>query len=269
MLFQDRKVLLVEIAGALDVSEGYVPARNLVIASICAQHGNRVLIGGLRDDGAADQSLASAEMNSRVLSTQCGYDVSVEMPLVHLAKVEAVSMYLQKFPKNNLRIASTFSCYEPKENKPCKKCPACFRWSVALLANNVPCFTPDDSIIVQYLYKLHEYDESRRWSILKALEIAKGANKKEVWCVDIDGVITEDTAGWDYAKRKPNSNAIERVKNAVLNNQAWVVLYTARPEMDREPTMQWLLKNHVRFHALLMNKPPATLRIDDISIKEL
>lgn len=262
-----NRVKKVTVEG-LDVSSDYVPARNLIIASLAAQIGGIVLIGGLADDNAIDQSKVAADNMSVILSEQCGYKVSVKMPLVHLSKAQIVSDYLlipettEETLRTLNRIRATFSCYGPDAD-PCMLCPACFRRSVAMRSNGIDTPMPHESIVLSYLRRLHRYHPHRVWAILQAIQ----EPDRPLVCVDIDGVLTVETTGRDYANRTPNKKAIAKL-NASAGFGSWVVLHTARAEWDRAETTEWLLRNKVEYHSLFMGKIPATLFIDDRSTQE-
>ncbi len=268
-LYGDR-VRFVDVGG-VDTSREYVPARNLIIACIAAQFGDTILIGGLADDNAADQSTKAAEEMSTILSNQCGYQVSVSMPLSEYCKAEAVSFYLNE-PETiegsllkMSRIRATFSCYaEDSASDFCGDCSACFRRSTALLANGVDVQMPHDRIVLEYMQKLHNYHPDRVWAIFKALQL----DGRVLLCVDIDGVLTVETSGRNYSARTPRKSAIDNLRMHV-DSGALVVLYTARPSWDRAETVDWLQKNGVPFHSLFMGKFPALKYIDDLSLTDI
>lgn len=253
-LFQDRSVETVSIEGLPENSNIFFPARNLMLASIAAQYGNIIIMGGLKDDHVVDKTPEAFEEMSRILTKQCGRHTVVHSPLWEYCKSELVGRKISV-----ARALRTFSCYEPIDgNKFCLNCPACFRWTVALRANGVDTPVPGKDVTKEYLSKLHTYEQTRIWATLKAIN----TKKNPVIVIDIDGVLTNETEGFDYHNRTPFK---ENIKVLQQYEQAgcWIVLYSARRELDRSVTGYWLSVHEVPYHALLLEKPTGFLSVDD------
>ena len=266
-LLYPNRVITICVEG-LDTSVDYVPARNLIIASLCAQKADKVFIGGLADDGATDQSQRSADQMTEILSDQSGHKVCVEMPLIHLSKAEAVSSYLGEVAGLNRtqrasRLKLTYSCYS-KGMDHCGKCGACFRRWVALKANGIDVSAVSIPLMIDYLARLHTYHPHRIWAILKAIN----SDLTPVYNIDIDGVLTIETEGRSYIERSPNIEAIATINNLAIEG-AWIVLNTARAEWDRVETVQWLREHGVGYHSLLMGKLPSVKLVDDKAVTKV
>jgi len=82
--------------------------------------------------------------------------------------------------------------------------------------------------------------------------------------VDIDGTLTIEKEGHDYARRTPNKKMIDRV-NKWYEEGHIIMLFTARWESDRKITKQWLKDHRVFHHALILGKPSFDLYVDDIA----
>ena len=82
--------------------------------------------------------------------------------------------------------------------------------------------------------------------------------------VDIDGTLTREVIGHDYASRTPNKKMIEKV-NQFHKDGHIIVLFSSRWEAAREVTRLWMKKHGVKYHALILNKPRFDMYIDDIS----
>jgi uncharacterized HAD superfamily protein len=82
--------------------------------------------------------------------------------------------------------------------------------------------------------------------------------------VDIDGILTMETDGHDYANRTPNERAISKV-NFLYENGNRITLYSARFAEDEEITKAWLKKHGVKYHRLVLEKLQYDLLIDDKS----
>lgn len=87
---------------------------------------------------------------------------------------------------------------------------------------------------------------------------------EKILAIDIDGVLTIETDGWNYEERTPNYIAIESVKK--LYNSYYIKLFTSRYEIDREITTKWLKKYSIPYNELVMNKPKYDYIIDDKAI---
>lgn len=85
--------------------------------------------------------------------------------------------------------------------------------------------------------------------------------------VDIDGILTNETAGHDYASRTPNAAAI-KLLNALQSVPAVVVyLFTARRPEDLDVTVDWLRRVGVRpIPEIRFDKPQYNLLVDDLAV---
>lgn len=257
-LFPTRETHLVKIEGIAPIQTGdyYVPARNLMLAICGAHYGNTIYFGALEDDHAKDKTPEAFLAMSRILTDQCKYEVTVDSPLWKYNKAEMVAEYLSRGGSAH-RLTLTNSCYEGID-KQCQDCPACFRWSVALRANGIDVFLPGKNVTQYYLGRLHLYEDIRVWSTLKAISTPDSP----VIICDIDGVLTNETEGHSYAERSPNLKQVREL-NQLAKEGAWIVLYSSRREIDRQVTKEWLRRERVFYHALLLEKPPCSRWIDD------
>lgn len=85
----------------------------------------------------------------------------------------------------------------------------------------------------------------------------------QVFAVDLDGTLCY-TSGWtekDCLKAKPNKAMIKKVNELFEKN--FIIIHTARRNNLYEPTIKWLEKNNVKYHAIKMEKMPCTKMLDD------
>lgn len=235
----------------------YYPARNLLLATLAVTYygADRVIMGGMADDNCIDKTPEAFADMSRILSIQANRKVEVFSPFWEIEKSEAVHHYLVA-GGDRVRLLDTFSCYSPKNRMACMGCPACFRWSVALRSNGIEVLIPSAGVIKEYLRNLHKYSEGRQWAILKTISAAR-----PVICFDIDGTLTNETEGWDYANRTVRKEMVERLGAVWISS--WLILYSSRREIDRAVTELWLERHNIPYHALLLNKPPYAVLFDD------
>lgn len=80
--------------------------------------------------------------------------------------------------------------------------------------------------------------------------------------VDIDGTLTREKAGHDYASRTPRKEVINKV-NQFHKEGHIIILFSSRWESDREVTRAWMKKHGVKYHALVLGKPAFDMYIGD------
>ena len=83
--------------------------------------------------------------------------------------------------------------------------------------------------------------------------------------IDIDGVLTNETDGWNYDSRTPNLKMIDKV-NRMFNKGHYIMLFSARMKCDKAVTKEWLKRHGVKYNELILGKPKFDLYIDDIAI---
>lgn len=84
----------------------------------------------------------------------------------------------------------------------------------------------------------------------------------KVYYVDIDGTITVEVDGWDYANRTPNESVITKLRK-IHEEGTMIILWTARLHVDADVTESWLDKHNVPYDGLIFNKPYWDLYICD------
>lgn len=86
---------------------------------------------------------------------------------------------------------------------------------------------------------------------------------QQIICFDIDGVLTTDICFTeeDILRSKPNIDAINLLHT--YYKEDFVVLYTARRDELIYPTLKWLQKHSIKYHAISNIKIPASKYIDD------
>lgn len=99
--------------------------------------------------------------------------------------------------------------------------------------------------------------------------------RKLVFAFDLDGTLTEETGEepWEefpdwqelYARATPSEQTIWMV-NLLHKYGIEVVIYTARPEEDRDVTEKWLFLHGVQYDELVMGKRRADVYVDSDSM---
>lgn len=80
--------------------------------------------------------------------------------------------------------------------------------------------------------------------------------------IDIDGVLTLETEGHDYARRTPNSRNIEAVRELFRQGHR-ITLFSARYPEDMNVTEAWLEAQVVPYHDIILGKLPYDTLVDD------
>ena len=81
-------------------------------------------------------------------------------------------------------------------------------------------------------------------------------------CIDIDGVLTNETKGHNYSQRTVK-NGIQEILEGLKDRNNRIILYTARRQCDKEVTINWLQENKLIFNEIYFDKPLADIYIDD------
>ncbi len=83
---------------------------------------------------------------------------------------------------------------------------------------------------------------------------------------DLDGVICEERPTFERALAKPIAGSREII-NLLYSRGYKILIYTGRGWAEYEMTKDWLVKNGILFHQLIMGKPVGDVWIDDRAIE--
>ena len=251
----------------IDISHGslgkdiFVPNRNLTFASVVATLFNPdyIYIAGLKDDNVVDKTEQAFKEMSNIISNFSNKRIRIISPYWNLTKGEIIEEFIKQNKNAEEILLNTYSCYNGVEGG-CGNCPACFRKFVALKSNNIDFKRPSESIIKEYLKKIHKYDRNRIARTFIALK-----SIKKIQAVDIDGVLCEENKRME--DKQPLFENIDKINKL----DGYIILYTSRLESDREFTEYFLAKNNIKYDALIMEKIPYDNLIDDkvTNIKEM
>lgn len=191
-LYPSFEKIKIEGIKELNPDKIFVPARNLMLASLALRYSNSIALGGVKDEKCKDKSPYAFKMMSSILSEFNNDNVTVFSPLWHLTKAQAVGEYLQTNSADPLH--DTISCYSQRL---CNDCESCFRRFVALAHNNIiePDRLPNANIIIWFLKRINTQPYNRGFEILTALLKAKigiAIAKDAVRYLGIDYKITSE-----------------------------------------------------------------------------
>ena len=89
----------------------------------------------------------------------------------------------------------------------------------------------------------------------------------KIWCFDCDNTLCI-TQGTDYVNSKPDYGIIEKI-NKLYEQGNTIKIFTGRGSLSgrdwRELTEKQLKEWGVKYHQLLLNKPPYDVFIDDLA----
>jgi 7-cyano-7-deazaguanine synthase in queuosine biosynthesis len=257
-------------------TNAFVPNRNLLFAARAAQYSDKIYIAGLKDDMVEDKNPAAFEAMSHSLSKINSRTIEILSLFWGHTKSQIVAWAIQNLTEREFKfvLGNSISCYTPtEEGNECLACPSCFRKWNALWHNGIRGSFNNMPMMLEYLKKAGEttYTEERSASIIScvaeyqehlALKAAAIKPELETFCFDIDGVLTVETEGHDYAKRTPNRPMIAQV-NGLHSAGHKIILNTSRWGTDWTVTKAWLHKYGIQYHALYLAKPKADYYIDD------
>lgn len=239
----------------------YIPYRNMLIAMLCAKYGKKIWICGLKDDVVQDKSSQAFINMKNCLNSisKPGEEINIQSPFWEMTKADVVKWYLENVDSTGNSLLETISCYDDKEKTNyCGRCPSCFRRFNALKVNGLAIDFYNQELLDDYIRRADFYEEERKENILKL----EGYSCKKIYCVDIDGILTIETAGHDFESRTPNQKNIDFV-NTLYEQGNRINLYTSRWAIDEEVTRTWLKRFGVNFHTLTMEKPYYDFFYDD------
>jgi len=239
----------------------FIPGRNLYYAMLATKYADKIYMAGLSDDNVNDKNKGIFQEFSRTLSTLNNKEIKVLSPFWEMTKADIVKWYLQNVGDTE-SLVKTGSCYELTEDSNyCGKCTCCFRKWVALWVNGIYLSFYNRDLIAEYFKKARAgvYVPKRNDNIIRTV---RAFLKKKTYAIDIDGVLTIETEGHDYAVRTPNTENISRV-NSLYRAGHIIDLWTSRYPKDKEITEAWLEKHGVHFHSLTLGKPQYDFIIDD------
>lgn len=84
--------------------------------------------------------------------------------------------------------------------------------------------------------------------------------------IDMDGTICSEERTYSRCLAKPKTNAVETI-NEMYDAGHTIIIYSARTWVEYEMTVDWLSKNGVKYHQLMMGKPIGDVWIDDRALQ--
>lgn len=151
--------------GQFSLKNSIIPLRNLYLFCIAANvtgfEDVEICLGALCGDRIHDKSQAFVYMLNPLLAylyqeqiSQPGRRARAVLPYKEHSKTELLKEYLEQGGTLQDAWEQSFSCYHPKDGKPCLACKACFRKIVPFLLCGKS-FTTDEQKIIKGYVKGH------------------------------------------------------------------------------------------------------------------
>lgn len=84
--------------------------------------------------------------------------------------------------------------------------------------------------------------------------------------IDLDGTICSEEKQFSRPLAKPKAG-VSKAMQTLFEAGHTLIIYSARTWAEYEMTVDWLQKNHIPYHQLILGKPIGEYWIDDRSIK--
>jgi len=140
-LIPDLKVKVVDGINLGQFETGdkaYIIHRNLILACIGCNYGDRIIIAGIEDDNVEDKSPEAFENMSNCLNSisKPGNNFEIYSPFWSMSKSEIINWMLKNVNNAENILRTSVSCYSENSGQ-CGKCPSCLRKAIAFEACNL------------------------------------------------------------------------------------------------------------------------------------
>lgn len=165
-LYGDVEFVKLDGIASLRFDKVFVPARNLMLATLGLRYSTDIAFGGVKDEICKDKSPLAFKLMSGILSKFNDHSVNVFSPIWHFTKSDAVRYFIENFDSRLL--SDTVSCYSVDV---CNNCESCFRRFVAMAFNGLfePSRLPKDEIVCEFIKNLNLQPCNRAFEIVVAL----------------------------------------------------------------------------------------------------
>lgn len=171
---KDVKVIDLPI-GIYEQKNKYVPLRNLYFLMIASNYGDELCLGATAGDWRQKDKTPefikkTEDMLNYLLGEQSKVDkarhIKIETKYIYMHKNELVEEYLKDGGSLKNLYEDSFSCYTPKNNKPCLSCKPCFRKYICLAG---------------YGYKFTKEERQKMYDFVKDEIVPRSRNKNATY----------------------------------------------------------------------------------------
>lgn len=156
----------------------FIPNRNLILASLVTDYGNRIILAGIQDDDVVDKNPKAFKKMSEVLTeiNDVG-KIEVYSPFWKMSKIKIIRWMLDNVKDAEKILRTSVSCYS-KNIGQCGNCPSCLRKAVAfeMCGLNIDFFKRDvrkSKLIKEYKYKFKNKNNYTQERIDNTMEVFK------------------------------------------------------------------------------------------------
>ncbi len=137
-IIPDLKVTIIEGINLGQFEEGekaFIPHRNLILAAIGSNYGDRIIIAGIEDDVVEDKSPEAFKIMTECLNSisKPGKNVVIDSPFWEMSKSEIIKWMLKNIENTEEILRTSISCYSLEDGQ-CGNCPSCLRKAIAMTA---------------------------------------------------------------------------------------------------------------------------------------
>lgn len=166
----------------------YIPHRNLLLALLASNYGNKIYLIGVKGDRVEDKSPEAFKVMSFVINFIQKPDepkVKIVSPFWNMTKVDIIQWFIKEYGKSYAQkvLETSVSCYDEKTLGSCGLCKSCFRKFIAIYQAGIDCrdwFEKDikeNPFIPEYIRRIKVGD----LEIKRATETMKVLKKLGVW----------------------------------------------------------------------------------------
>ena len=130
---EDVKIVDFPLLGEFELSNKFIPLRNLYFLMIASNYGDEICLGATSGDwGNKDKTPDFLDMSENILNylwsdKKVCKKIKVNKDFINRSKTNLLMEYLSKGNDIKTVKESTFSCYTPKDGNECMECYPCFR----------------------------------------------------------------------------------------------------------------------------------------------
>lgn len=157
-LAKNVKIIDFPFLGEFEMSNKFIPLRNLYFLMIASYYGDNICLGATAGDwGNKDKTPEFLDMTEQMLNYLWGdkktnRSIVVDKSFIYTPKSRLLEEYIKDHDINEVK-RNTFSCYTPKDGEECFNCYPCFRKFALLYSHGA---------------KYTEEEEKKMWKYIKS-----------------------------------------------------------------------------------------------------
>lgn len=156
----DVEVIEMPLLGRFELSNKFVPLRNLYFLMIASHFGSEICLGATAGDwGNKDKTPEFLDLAEQMLQMlwsdkKATKEITICKDFIYQPKSELIRKYLKMGGTIEEIRKETFSCYTPKNGKECFDCYPCFRKFALLYANGAKYSEEERKTMWEYVKRM-------------------------------------------------------------------------------------------------------------------